>query len=478
MTEYDAFRRGDVYAVYALDADHNSTGEPLSSHVTRSQAIVKMRKLYEDADESDYVPIAASPTVKPATAHMSKAYIAPAPPSWLSRRKASLAVYKGSDGLRYMFIITSNGYQDRDEETILTKALSGYVEKAWSVEGKCLPGNPLLFWHKGQPIGDIVWTDMHGTFLLEVAKERRNARVKVSAQHTTTIKQLWDAFETAHYSWGASHGFKYPDSAKQGKEYLNIAKFETSILPLDVAANPYTFSGVINDMNRDQVLNDLLKVPDLASKFRKNINQIGKALDRQGLVHKTVNENDLDGSKALLEDVRTLVTKIAGKFSDSPDPAAIDSAVQMLVSGMASMTPTAADDPEDVADNGVDEATETAPVSDGMSAKQIKLLDVLVRSQEAQAEDMGDMAGAMKAIAEAVQPIPGAQKSLEDKVSALADKVNAVEKRLSGAPKRAATDERTVVKDKDLTDKVKEQQEKYEELFPGSGIKLRSNGSE
>lgn len=469
MINYDAFPRDGKYAVFALDAANNATGTPLGEHSTRTQAIAQMRKLYSAADESEFTTPVAQPVVAPE--HTSKAYITPKPTGWLSRRKAGLTVYKGDDGLRLMFIVTSNGYEDRDNETILTKALAGYVDRAWSVEGKCLPYNPLLFWHKGEPIGDIVWTDMEGTFLLEVAKERRNARVRLSEQHTTTIKQIWDAFETAPYSWGASHGFKYPDSAKTDRTYKQIAKFETSILPLDAAANPYTFAGVIDNMNRDQVLDNLLKVPDAAKKFRKNINAIGKALEQQGLTHKAVEETD---NKALLEDVNTLVAKIAGKFSDTPDPAVVADVTQMLITGMAAMAP-AADDAEDPADEAADTPTEDAMAmaAPAMSAKQVKLLDVLVTSQEAQANDMGDLSEAMKAIAEAVKPIPEAQKAINDAMETFNKRLKAVEDKLGGAPRRASVDESTVVNDAELTAKAKEQTEKFEEFIPGSGIKLK-----
>jgi hypothetical protein len=478
---YDAFLRDNQYFVHKLDDNNVPIGDALGQHGTRVGAIAQVLTLLEGTDEKAFeqtvkIDIPWYPYEK-----VLKTYAAPKPTGLFSRRKAGIEVTKGSDGLRLMFIVTSNSYQDRDNETITTKALQNYVESAWTVEGKCLPRNDFLFWHKGDVVGDVVWTDMEGPFLLEVIKERKNKVVRLSPGHKTTIKQIWDVFETAPIRWGASHGFKYHESAKSADgTYEAIAKFETSILPLDAAANPYTFAGVIDEMNRDQVLDNLLKTPAAASKFRKGVRAIGDALKQQGLQHKAVDKTE---TKALLEDVRTLVTKIAAKFSDTPDPAAIDSAVQMLVSGMAAMTPAEVE--EATADEVVDEVAvettevdepedeEKAPMAE-VSAKQVRLLDTMMRSASAQAEDMSDLLGVVKAIAEAVAPVPASQKALTDAVTALDERMKMVESRFGGAPKRASQAESTVVTDDTLTKKAKEQLDKFEELFPGTGIKLKA----
>lgn len=181
----------------------------------------------------------------------SKEYLTPSTPGLFERHKVGLVVGKGLDGRRLMFIVTSNAYPDREDETIATKALREYVEAAWAIEGQCTPGQPLLFWHKGQPIGDVVWCDLEGPFLMEVAKERRNRIVNLAAPDAlprlTTVKAVWDAIE-AHptLKWAASHGFEYPPEAKSvDGVYSTIYKFETSVLPLAYAANPFTLAAPI-----------------------------------------------------------------------------------------------------------------------------------------------------------------------------------------------------------------------------------------
>jgi hypothetical protein len=171
------------------------------------------------------------------------------------RERAQLAAYgitfkRAPDGLRTMHIITSNSYTDRENEVITTQALSEYVRKSW--QGDTFVGdNALHIWHDGDPIGEIIWADMEGAFLIEVAKELPNRVIRLTTDKAspfykvkTTVKAVWDALERSDVPLGASHGFKYPDGAKADNTYHAIEKFETSVLPLDAAANPYTLAEV------------------------------------------------------------------------------------------------------------------------------------------------------------------------------------------------------------------------------------------
>lgn len=165
-----------------------------------------------------------------------------------TRLKAGSTVFTGADGLRYMFIVTSNGYKDREDEFVFTQALKSYVDSRWVANKRFISDNELLFWHEGDNVGSIVWADMEGPFLLEVAKEAPNRIVYLDKAHRvrSTVKQVWDYIE-AHpeVGWGASHGFGYP--ASERGNYKHIQKFETSVLPLAYAANPYTYAGVMKN---------------------------------------------------------------------------------------------------------------------------------------------------------------------------------------------------------------------------------------
>lgn len=391
--------------------------------------------------------------------------------------RPGVAIYKAADGRRFMLIVTSNSYQDRDDETIKTKALQEYVDSAWVVSDKCLPENPLYFWHDDQaPIGDIVWTDMEGPFLLEVAKERRNAPLLLRGETftmQTTVKALWDALErNPKIRWAASHGFKYPPSAlsKDGV-YSRIKKFETSVLPLKAAANPYTFAGVIDMADKDKVLDSLAETPGLAKLFRKNVRNVKRTLDEAGIEHK---EKDLTAVKGIVEDLDTAIAEFAAKLTDGADKETLIQELHEAVMEALTKGPHAEPD-EDNAETEMeyDAETEPAPAAGDMApvmSKQVNLLDRLITSQEALVEDSTKTRDSIKTVADAIKPlaqVPTAVKAMEKRIKALED-------RLSGKPRRASIDESTVVDDDELTEKAKEQLETFEELIPGSGIKIKA----
>lgn len=415
--------------------------------------------------------------------HQHKALFAtPKSVGIFSRIKDGISIAKDRDGLRLQFIITANSYWDRENEAIATKALQAYVDRAWAVEGKCLPGNNLYFWHDGDPIGRIVWTDMEGPFLLEVAKELPDRPIRLTTKGRiwrSTVKAVWDAIEKGTYRWGASHGFRVPDGAFEDGVYKRIAKFESSVLPLDAAANPYTFAGVVDDMNKDKVLESLLKTPGVADKFRKGVRTVKQELDKRGLAHKALENRIIKGKlDEALQIIQEAFDKIGGAVPEGFAAETLQNLVAAMAGGEADEpdgnegmdTEYMADDM--TADNEAPapgEEKEPAPV---MAGKQIKLLDRLIRSQEALVNDSETTREAMVKVAKMVQPladVPTSVKALEDRIATL-------EKRFSGAPRRASVDGATVVDDKVLTQRAKEQEQRYEELFPGSGIKIKADG--
>lgn len=418
-----------------------------------------------------------------------KLYAAPAPVGIFSRVKEGITVYRGADNQRFMLIVTSNSYKDRDNEAIATKALQRYVDGAWTVEDKCLPRNKFLFWHDEKAhIGNIVWADMEGPFLLEVAKELPNRRVTLSTRdytYRTTVKALWDFIEQSNFRWGASHGFNHMDSAKtKDGVYQDIRKFETSVLPLDAAANPYTFAGVVDAMNKDQVLNSLLKIDGAAEKFRKGIRAVKRDLDKRGLEHKALEETVVKG---IMEDCRAMCEKIAGKFTDNPSPELIDQCTEMCLQMLASMgseagETTPEETPAETEYMAEDMPAEDVPVEDDeerkpmMTDKQVKLFHRLIKSQETMVNDNTEMRDAVTKMAKAFESL----SDIPDTVNKLAGRIEAIEKKLN-APRRASTDVATMVEDKELTQRAKEQTERYEQLFPGLNVKIKSapeNGRE
>lgn len=150
--------------------------------------------------------------------------------------------------LRLALMITSNAYRDRVQEIVKQKALEDWAEAAW--EGDTLAiANPLLFWHDGDPIGDIVYVGTEGAFLIEIAQERPDAMVNLmppgSPPVIASIKGIWDAFEQMDIEWGASHEFLYLKEDGKDGVYEQIVKTESTVLPREWAANAYTLFTVL-----------------------------------------------------------------------------------------------------------------------------------------------------------------------------------------------------------------------------------------
>ncbi len=155
---------------------------------------------------------------------------------------------KASDGLRMMFLISTNAYQDREGDIISTKALRHYVDN--------FEPNELRFWHSRGAIGEIVEARMTGPFLVEVAKElpgtydirhRRDPR-----KHPVLVsrKATWDLIEKSSdaIAWGASPGFTHPMIDRLDGVFDHFQKYETSVLPRSAAANAVTFSQILKEI--------------------------------------------------------------------------------------------------------------------------------------------------------------------------------------------------------------------------------------
>ena len=290
---YKPVKRDNEWCVFKLDANKQPTGDSLGCHDTLRAAYQQMRALYaaenkqEDGrrNDPDFYAIVPDRDQPPTWklplfnfTDVSNAIQALSPAGFRGRRVviprgisresvlnkiarripgvqasgdakdklrerlgaikafASVSVIKGYDGARYMFMVTSNSYEDRDREFITTKALAHYVDTSW--KGDDFVGmNVLYFEHSGIPIGDVVWCGMEGPFLLELVKERSGVYAN----------KRWNQIERTPGEWGASHGFNFRRSQQVNGTYYKIYKFETTVLKRGKAANLLTFAGVINE---------------------------------------------------------------------------------------------------------------------------------------------------------------------------------------------------------------------------------------
>jgi hypothetical protein len=396
---------------------------------------------------------------------MTIAYQAPRPLSLWERfkhrqHKPGSTVFKGEDGSRYMFIITSNAYRDREREYITTKALQRYVEKAWIANDVCDTGNTHLFWHAGDPIGDIVWADMEGPFLIEVSKERPNTVINLAAEDEAprlgTVKQVWDFIEARpDLDWGASHGFRYEEKrinpGKAEATYDEIDKFETSTLPRQDAANELTFSGVIDMSDRDKVLDGVLGTPGAAQALRQAPQDITQVLDAKGVEHKAIDpakvEVSEDKVKALLDTVGTQTDAYLAKLMDNVPGGLREGVMQLVLSSVGAADEEAPAEDTMQADPAV--AAQEQAMGKALGAKQVVLLDQLV---ETQAGLLGEIAELRKQVA-ALTPLD----TLAGEFKALKVEVSGFKAQLSGRPRIASQAAETVVEDKAMVDKATEQ---------------------
>jgi hypothetical protein len=152
-----------------------------------------------------------------------------------------------SFNLRRALMVTSNAYEDREGEILKEKALGAYVEHSW--DGDTFVGNnPLYVWHGGDPIGQIVYADMIGPFLLEIAQERPDTTINLAESGQSpikaSVKSVWDALaETPNLR--ASHRFGHILGDERDGVYDRIFKLESSVLSGAYPANWWTYFRVL-----------------------------------------------------------------------------------------------------------------------------------------------------------------------------------------------------------------------------------------
>lgn len=331
-------------------------------------------------------------------------------------RPDAFTVYKDDDGIRHMVIVSSNGYKDRESEYVSAESLQSYVDSQW--QGSEWAGdNVLLFWHDGPAIGEIVHADMEGPFLFEVARERDSGLPLVKAY----TRAIWDYIENhPEEKWGASIGFGYKPDDKEltddGPVYHKIRKYETSILPVEYAANAYTVSGVIQmTQARDEKLNGIM--PGWGDKLRTILGLEKGKLDEAGIEHKAlgpqITQQDLvdtvvmavkmvaikdnEGEEVSLKDV---VQGVVDELMDIPT-VSVEAAEQILAVEDVDNADTAEPDAEPVEEAADHDHTEPEPneLEKALSGV-VSLNEQLIEEQKAFAEQLPALIGALEALAD------------------------------------------------------------------------------
>lgn len=323
---------------------------------------------------------------------------------WKSELKPGIhIVQKDSDPLRTMFLITSNSYEDRDNETITTEALKAYEESCYPAEDMFYCDNPLLWWHDDDVVmGEIVAVNLSGPFLIEVARELPNPVSKV----------LWDYAEQNGDNAGTSHRFGYLEKDRDDNGvFRRIFKQETSYLPeRHLAANDRTYAGVIGTMATpasDKRLDDIFKqvagIENASAKLHAKTGELEKELAALGIQHKAL----------------------------PPKPAA----------GAAEVVEGAAD----VAEEVVEEDAKSPADMGAYMATLNQIFTLVMELVDAQTEGMGREVALAKALDEAKTQIKSLEETMASERAAVKTRTQTVdqrleilEKRLALAPRRAA----------------------------------------
>jgi len=348
----------------------------------------------------------------------------------MSEQHKPFTVYKDADGVRYMLVVTSNSYQDREGEYLSTEALKGYVDSQWS-DDKWAGDNVLLFWHDGPPIGDIVHADMEGPFLFEVAQERQSGLPLIKAY----TGAMWDYVENhPDEQWGASHGFGYLPEDKEmtddGPVYHKIRKYETSILPLEYAANAYTISGVVQmseNKARDEKLDGIM--PGWGDKLRSFLGLEKGELDEAGIEHKAlgpqITQQDFadaltaavkmvaikadEGEEVTLKDV---VQDVAEAFMEVP-AVSLEAAEEILAVEDATDADTDEPDAEPVEESAEHEHTEPEPDElEKALTKSVAFNEQLMTDQKAIVDVLGGMAETLKGLVDLPERFSEVEKNV------------------------------------------------------------------
>jgi hypothetical protein len=314
-------------------------------------------------------------------------------------------VLKSADGMRRMFLITSNSYKDRDGETITSDALKEY-------EASCYPGedlyhndNPLLYWHDDEiVIGEIIGVEYIEPFLVEVAKEIDDPIAKI----------IWDFAEKNGDKAGTSHRFGYLEKDRDADgTFHRIFKQETSYLPeRSLAANDRTYAGVIAPMSIPEsrkrlasILSEATQVEDWADLIREEgIPAVKKRLLSLGVQNKALPPKAVAPKPAAVEGEEVIEEEdVEEDLAETPD---------MDIASFSSIVNTIAGLVMDL----VEAQSGVLDTQMGMAKELTELKEMRVSEKAADTNTI---------------------KAMEEKLKALSDQVAELSRRASLAPRSA-----------------------------------------
>ena len=141
----------------------------------------------------------------------------------------------------YLLTWTTNSYVDREGEAFKLESLEEFVKECDERDDKGV----YQFWHvPGSDFADVVALTVSGKFLVEIGRFRKD---KVGQAFKKFFLKYPDGHPAiAPMGWGCSHGFVYKASDREDKVYEWFDKKETTILPIEQAANIFTLMEMLS----------------------------------------------------------------------------------------------------------------------------------------------------------------------------------------------------------------------------------------
>lgn len=182
----------------------------------------------------------------------------------------SFTVFKDKQGAWRWVAVSSSGFQDRDGETVSTRALA---EDAARCDANGSYG-PLDWWHTDVVIGNCDFNAMHGKLLVESG----------TFNNPVVAQRLAQAIASKEFEAGVSLQFRHREPGPHvlpGRVFKSIYKERRALLPMDAASNIATRLEVISPATTGQKSIEVYKVD--AIKEQKLIELFGQDVAKEYL---------------------------------------------------------------------------------------------------------------------------------------------------------------------------------------------------
>lgn len=266
---------------------------------------------------------------------------------------SGFGVFKDATGEYRWVLVSSNGYLDKDNEIVSTAALKADCERAdkdgnygplrWWHMGEPTPHNHEQPWGSGVDLGMCDFNMMHGRFLVESG--------------TFKSKKIAEAVARVQRQLQASIGFLHPPYEPVRENGIGVFKtiyrFERSLVPKGLAANPYTRL-IVKGSNMSRKQDDLRKMlgNDIADSLLSGLDTSQKELDAQVAFkqEKTMQDQELTNL------VTAIAVAVKSVLSPTPAPEPTEPTTEKAVGDMAGAAEAVADAADSMAEEAEMEA--------------------------------------------------------------------------------------------------------------------------